>query len=30
MDLDKLRDKAELFTLVTIFLVSVVALTPAT
>ena len=30
MDLDKLRDKAELFTLVTIFLVSVIALTPAT
>jgi hypothetical protein len=30
MDLDKLRDRAELFTLISIFLVSVIALTPAT
>lgn len=29
MDLDKLRDGAELFTLISIFLVSVLALTPA-
>jgi len=30
MDFDKLRDRAELFTLMTLFLVSVMALTPAT